>query len=91
MRGRTRRLLVLALALLVVAGFVVVDAVTLTKARPSFVHETRDVENLIKSTTTTTVAPRGTISGQGPVSTSSTSSTPGTTSTSGTSATTVSP
>ena len=48
------------MALVFLAGLVVADVVTLTKARPSFVHETRDVENLIKSTTTTTVPPRRT-------------------------------
>ena len=64
MPGRTRRLVVLGLALILLAGLIVADAVTLTKARPSFVHETRDVENLIK-TTTTMVAPRGRVSGPG--------------------------
>jgi hypothetical protein len=68
MPGRTRRLVVLTLALVVLTGLVVADVVTLTKARPSFVHETRDVENLIKSTTTTTVAPRRTTGTTSPAS-----------------------
>ncbi|MGD0391179.1 MAG: hypothetical protein ABSC41_00900 [Acidimicrobiales bacterium] len=61
----------MALVLVVLAGLIVADAVTLAKARPSFVHETRDVENLIKSTTTT-VPPRRTT---GTASTTSTTST----------------
>ena len=36
------------------AGLVVADVVTLTKAKPSFENETRAFQNLIKSTTTTT-------------------------------------
>jgi hypothetical protein len=63
---------VLALALVVLTGLVVADVVTLTKAKPSFVHETRDVENLIKSTTTTTVPPRRTTGTTSPTSTAST-------------------
>ena len=69
------------MALVFLAGLVVADVVTLTKAKPSFVHETRDVENLIKSTTTTTVPPRRTTGIISPISTAPTAPTASTTST----------
>ncbi len=81
MPGRTRRLVVLAVALVFLAGLVVADVVTLTKAKPSFVHETRDVENLIKSATTTTVPPRRTTGIISPISTAPTAPTASTAST----------
>ena len=87
--GRTRRLVVLALALVVVAGLVVADVVTLTKAKPSFDNETRSFQNLLKSTTTTAVPPRKTAAAKRP--TSSTSSSSGTTDTSSTSSTSTVP
>jgi len=78
-RNRTRRLLVLGLALIVVAGLVVADIVTLSKAKPSFENETRAFQHLLAppsassttsstsstSTTPTTPAP-STTSGVSP-------------------------
>ena len=69
------------MALVFLAGLVVADVVTLTKAKPSFVHETRDVENLIKSATTTTVPPRRTTGIISPISTAPTAPTASTAST----------
>ncbi len=51
-RGRTRRLLVLGLALMVVAGLVVADVVTLAKAKPSFKNETRSFQQLLTPSAT---------------------------------------
>jgi hypothetical protein len=51
-RGRTRRLLVLGLALVVVAGLVVADIVTLDKAKPSFNNETRSFQHLLAPSAT---------------------------------------
>ena len=73
LHGRTRRLLVLGLALVVVAGLVVADIVTLTKAKPSFRIETRNFQHLLAPsaaspstapmTTTTVLAPAKTSTG----------------------------
>ncbi len=60
MPGRARRLVVLALALVVVVGLMVADVVTLHKAKPSFDKETRAFQNLLNSTSTTTSVPSGT-------------------------------
>ena len=57
MQGRTRRLLVLALALVVVAGLVVADIVTLSKAKPSFENETRAFQHLLAPPTTSRTTP----------------------------------
>lgn len=54
MSGRTRQLLVLTLALLVVGGLLVADAVTMSKAKPSFRKETQQFQKLINTTGTTT-------------------------------------
>ncbi len=54
MRGRSRQLLVLTLAILIVGGLLVADAVTLAKAKPSFRNETQAFQKLIQSTGTTT-------------------------------------
>jgi hypothetical protein len=56
--GRPRHLVAIALAVVVVVGMVVGDAVTLLKAAPSFRNETRAINRLLppstKTTTTTT-------------------------------------
>ncbi len=56
--GRPRYLVAIALAVVVVVGMVVGDAVTLLKAAPSFRNETRAINRLLppstKTTTTTT-------------------------------------
>jgi hypothetical protein len=54
MPGRARRLLVLGLALVVVAGLVVADIVTLSKAKPSYQNETRDFQHMLAPPTTST-------------------------------------
>ncbi len=53
MAKRARGLLVLALALLVVGGLIVADVATLSKAKPSFDHETQAFQRLLQSTSTT--------------------------------------
>jgi hypothetical protein len=52
---RTRRLIVALLAVVVVAAMVVVDIVTLTKAKPSFDNETRAFNKLLHSEPTTSL------------------------------------
>jgi len=66
----TRRLLVLGLALIVIAGLVVADVVTLSKAKPSFDNETRAFQHLLappalSTTTTTTTTTTGTTGATG--------------------------
>ena len=80
MPGRARRLVVLTLALVVVAGLIVADAVTLHKAKPSFDRETRAFQNLLKATSTSTTLPKGP---EGTAVTTTTISTSVTTSTAG--------
>ena len=77
MPGRTRRLVVLTLALVVVAGLIVADVVTLHKAKPSFDRETRAFQNLLKATSTSTTLPGGTTVTTTTISTSVTTSTAG--------------
>lgn len=52
MTGRTRRLLILGLALVIVAALVVANIVTLTKAKPSYENETRAFQHLLAPATT---------------------------------------
>ncbi len=63
MPSRWRRLIAVALAVLVVAALVTVDAVTLTQAKPSFDKETRAFHQLLESSTSTTVPRRTTTGG----------------------------
>jgi len=65
--GHTRRLLVLGLALVIVAGLVVADIVTLTKAKPSYQNETRAFQHLL-APATTGVPPSTTVPAPGPTS-----------------------
>jgi hypothetical protein len=60
--GGTRRLIAVALAVLVVAGMVVADVVTLHRAKPSFDQETQDLRKLPAVTTTTAPPPGRTTS-----------------------------
>ena len=57
--GRPRYLVAIALAVLVVVGMVLGDAVTLLKAEPSYRNETRAINRLLppSATTTTTSSP----------------------------------
>jgi hypothetical protein len=77
-RRRTRRLIAMALAVVIVAGLVVADVVTLHQAKPSFDRETRGFQNLLKSTATTTTLPRGTTGTTTTISTSVSTAGPGT-------------
>jgi hypothetical protein len=52
--GRGRPLVAVALAVIVVAGLVAADAVTLHKAKPSYDHETQAFQRLLEAPTTTT-------------------------------------
>ena len=56
--GRPRYLVAIALAVVVIVGMVVGDALTLLKAEPSYRNETRAINRLLppstKTTTTTT-------------------------------------
>jgi hypothetical protein len=53
MSRRIRPLIAMALAVIVVAGLVAADVVTLHKAKPSFDHETQAFNRLLVSPTTT--------------------------------------
>jgi hypothetical protein len=58
--GRPRYLVAIALAVVVVVGMVVGDALTLLKAEPSYRNETRAINRLLPpsaTTTTTTSSP----------------------------------
>ena len=57
--GRPRYLVAIALAVVVVVGMVVGDALTLLKAEPSYRNETRAINRLLppSATTTTTSSP----------------------------------
>jgi hypothetical protein len=65
MRGRIRPLIAVALAVIVVAGLVAADVVTLHKAKPSYDHETQAFNRLLVSPTTT-VAPTPTTAPKSP-------------------------
>lgn len=52
--GRPRYLVAIALAVVIVVGMVVGDAVTLLKAEPSYRNETRAVNRLLPPSATTT-------------------------------------
>lgn len=52
--GRPRHLVAIALAVVVVMGMVVGDAMTLLKAAPSYRNETRAINRLLPPSTTTT-------------------------------------
>ncbi len=75
MSGRIRPLIAIALAVIVVAGLVVADVVTLHQAKPSYDHETQALNHLLGSSdagglpTKTTVAksPGASTSGSGPM------------------------
>jgi hypothetical protein len=58
--GRPRYLVAIALAVVVIVGMVVGDALTLLKAEPSYRNETRAINRLLPpsaTTTTTTSSP----------------------------------
>jgi hypothetical protein len=80
--GRIRPLIAIALAVIVVAGLVTADVVTLHQAKPSYDHETQALNHLVGSSeagglpTKTTVAksPGASTSGSAPVPTPGTAS-----------------